>query len=193
MTPLQLATLGGCGLRIGAYPGFSYDARGGGGQAQLGVSGSDGRCSVVFDPAGLTIPPLTWRTTRFLGLPLPPGLCIAIEAQELAGSLDPRSGGLELRFTALFHCSFGRIYRPPALRIATTLATGRATGQRHRAEGTALQSDGSALLVGVARVEPSGDAWLDRFLGLPDEALAALRCRFSWPDGSCAGDGRAIT
>jgi hypothetical protein len=26
-------------------------------------------------------------------------------------------------------------------------------------------------------VEPTGEAWLDRFLGLPDEALAVLRCR----------------
>jgi hypothetical protein len=28
-------------------------------------------------------------------------------------------------------------------------------------------------------VPPSGDAWLDRFLGLPDEALAVLRCRIT--------------
>jgi hypothetical protein len=33
-------------------------------------------------------------------------------------------------------------------------------------------------LVGVATIAPSGDPWLDRFLGLPDEALALLRCRF---------------
>jgi hypothetical protein len=32
-------------------------------------------------------------------------------------------------------------------------------------------------LVGVATVQPSGDAWFDRFLGLPDEALARLHCR----------------
>ena len=36
--------------------------------------------------------------------------------------------------------------------------------------------DGGALLVGVAMVPPSGDPWLDHFLGLPDEALAMLRC-----------------
>jgi len=36
-----------------------------------------------------------------------------------------------------------------------------------------------ALLVGVATVDPSGDPWLDRFLGLPDEALALLRCQLT--------------
>jgi hypothetical protein len=35
------------------------------------------------------------------------------------------------------------------------------------------------VLVGVAVVEPTGEAWLDRFLGLPDEALAVLRCRLA--------------
>jgi hypothetical protein len=183
MTPLQLSTLGGCGLRIGAYPSFLYDARGGGGQARLGSPGPDGLRSVVFDPGSLAIPPLTWRTTRFLGLPLPPGLRIAIEAQELAGSLAPASGDLQLHFRALFHCSFGGIYRPPALQIATILQTGQAAGERHRSRGVPVGPDGSALLVGVARVEPSGDNWLDRFLGLPDEALAQLRCRIEAPGG----------
>jgi hypothetical protein len=33
--------------------------------------------------------------------------------------------------------------------------------------------------VGVAKVPRCGAPWLDRFLGLPDEALAVLRCRLS--------------
>ena len=37
---------------------------------------------------------------------------------------------------------------------------------------------GLPLLVETARVPPSGEGWVDRFLGLPDEALALLRCRF---------------
>jgi hypothetical protein len=32
------------------------------------------------------------------------------------------------------------------------------------------------VLVGLAPIQPSGAGWLDRFLGLPDEALALLRC-----------------
>ena len=43
--------------------------------------------------------------------------------------------------------------------------------------GVPLDRDGRGVLVGTATVEPTGEAWLDRFLGLPDEALAMLRCR----------------
>ena len=54
-----------------------------------------------------------------------------------------------------------------------------ASRRRHRARGQVLDAAGSGVLVGVATVPPSGDAWLDRFLGLPDEALAVLRCRIT--------------
>jgi hypothetical protein len=43
--------------------------------------------------------------------------------------------------------------------------------------GVPRDRDGRGVLVGVAVVEPTGKAWLDRLLGLPDEALAVLRCR----------------
>jgi len=33
------------------------------------------------------------------------------------------------------------------------------------------------VLVGIATVEPTGEGWVDRFLGLPDEALAVLPCQ----------------
>jgi hypothetical protein len=33
------------------------------------------------------------------------------------------------------------------------------------------------VLVGIATVAPSGEGWVDRFLQLPDEALAVLRCQ----------------
>jgi len=61
--------------------------------------------------------------------------------------------------------------------VRTRLGTGEARGQRHRAVGQPLDGEGRGVLVGVAVVEPTGEAWLDRFLGLPDEALAVLRCR----------------
>jgi hypothetical protein len=44
--------------------------------------------------------------------------------------------------------------------------------------GQRLDQNNRGMLVGAARVEPCGAAWLDRFLGLPDEALAVLECRF---------------
>jgi hypothetical protein len=178
---LQLSTESGSALAIGAYPRFSYDARGGGGIGRLGEIGECGR-PLEFSTRELRIPPLSWRSTRVLGLPLPPGLTIAIEPLQLRGHLEPDSGELRLRFQARFHCSALGIYRPAALAIDAELGTGPVSSRRHRCRGAALDGEGQGLLVGVARVPPSGDPWLDRFLGLPDEALAMLRCRLTPAD-----------
>jgi hypothetical protein len=184
MTQLRIATLAGCGLAIGGYPGFRYDARGGGGGGRLEPPGGNGHQPLRFEPADLRIPPLDWRSTRFLGLPLPPGLRITIEPEDLAGSLDPASGSLDLRFRARFLFAVGSFYRAPPLLVETRLGTGSVSGRRHRARGARVDADGLARLVGVATIQPSGDAWLDRFLGLPDEALALLRCRFTAEPGA---------
>ena len=185
MAELALQTLAGCGLAIGAYPRFRYDARGGGGVGVLAsadpvgadIASGPGHSTLRFDPATLRIPPLDWRTTRFLGLPLPPGLAITIHPEQLEGCLDAATGTMALRFEARFRFAIGALYRAPDLIVATTLSTGPVQGRRHRASGQPLDGEGRALLVGVATIAPSGDPWFDRFLGLPDEALALLRCR----------------
>ncbi len=175
-----MSTASGCGLAIGAYPRFRYDARGGGGVAQLAEAGEqDGWQAIGFDPAGLLIPALSWRNTRLLGLPLPPGLSIAIEPRQLQGHWHPRSGEVQLDFRASFRFSLAGVYQAPPLQVQTRLHTQRAQGQRHQAQGERIGNDGQALLVGIATVPPTGEGWLDRFLGLPDEALALLRCRFT--------------
>lgn len=178
MAELTLHTLADCGLVIGAYPRFRYDARGGGGVGWLSEGDDNGLQALRFHPDALTIPPLHWRTTRFLGLPLPPGLAITIHPQQLEGSLDGATGAMALRFCARFRFAIGSLYRAPDLIVATTLSTGPVQGRRHQGTGQPLDGDGQAQLVGVASIAPSGDPWLDRFLGLPDEALALLRCRF---------------
>ncbi len=179
MPQLELATLAGCGLAIGSYPRFRYDASGGGGLAAPAVPDGEGVQRLIFDPSALHIPALNSCTTRVLGLPLPPGFEIAIAPVALAGTLTSASGELELQFKARFRFRIGRFYRAPDLLIDTTLSTGSLQSRRHRAQGHGLKASGEALLVGVATVAPSGDPWLDRFLGLPDEALALLRCRLT--------------
>ena len=179
--PLQLHTLAGCRLAIGRYPTFRYDGRTGGGPGSTDTSDNSERPALHFPAETLSIPPLTSATTRFLGLPLPPGLSIAIAAEELSGRWTPESGAIALNFRARFRFRAslaGRpFYAPPDLQIACTLTSGSVQGRRHSATGQPLAADGQARLVGVARVEPCGDALLDRFLGLPDEALAVLECR----------------
>lgn len=179
MTQVRLSTEAGCGLAIGRYPRFRYDGRGGGGSGLAGEVDGEGRQSLAFEAAGLVIPALSWRTTRLLGVPLPPGLAIAIAPQRLAGHWQPADGEVELAFEARFRFAVAGLYRAPDLLVTTRLSTGLAEGRRHRAEGRRLDAEGHGVLVGIARVEPCGDPLLDRFLGLPDEALAVLRCRLS--------------
>lgn len=172
---LQLHTLSGCRLAIGRYPAFRYDGRGGGGP------GSSSDAALTFPAETLTIPPLNTATTRFLGLPLPPGLSIGIAAEQLSGRWEPERGAITLQFRARFRfriVAAGRtLYAAPDLQIACALSSDSVQGQRHGASGQPRAADGRTRLVGVARVEPCGDPWLDRFLGLPDEALAVLECR----------------
>jgi len=179
MPSLQLSTEAGCGLAIGRYPRFRYNARGGGGSSPLEAPDGEGWRPLAFTAEGLTIPSLTWRTTRVLALPLPPGLSIAIAPQRLVGRWQQDSGAVELEFLARFVFAVAGLYQAPDLIVRTRLVTAEAQGQRHSAVGVPLDRDGRGVLVGVATVEPSGEAWLDRFLGLPDEALAVLRCRIN--------------
>ena len=173
---LLLSTGSGCGLAIGRYPRFSYNASGGGGAGQLGPTDAAGWREVTLDPTGLRIPPLDWRSTRLFGLPLPPGLCIAIEPERLAGRWHQASGALELAFRARFRFSAFDL-RAPDLLVETQLSTGQARGSQHRAEGRPLDAAGQGRLVGVALVPATGATAYDCFLGLPAEALAVLECR----------------
>ncbi len=178
MTTLQLLTQSDCGLVIGRYPRFRYNASGGGGRATLGSHDRAGWQTLRFDAAALTIPALNWRSTRVLGVPLPPGLSIAVHPERLEGRWQLATGALELQFEARFRFALADLYQAPDLLVRTQLTTKAVRGQRHGAQGQPLDGNGQALLVGIATVQPTGVAWFDRFLGLPDEALAQLRCCF---------------
>lgn len=62
---------------------FAYDASDG---AVSGVASpwEQGKTRLAFDPEKTYIPPLDWRTTRVLGLPIPPPLKIEIDTRELS-------------------------------------------------------------------------------------------------------------
>ena len=173
---------------IGRYPPFRYDASSGGATGWLGDAAADGTQPLHFDPSSLVIPSLNWRTTRFLGLPLPPGISISIQPETLEGSLNARTGAVALTFKARFQAAITGFYRAPDLIVVTVLSSGESRGRRHSASGAALHSSGEAILAGVATIEPTGDVWLDRFLGLPDEALAVLRCQLSIGPSASPGD-----
>ena len=144
---LQLFTLAGCRLAIGRYPAFRYDGRGGGGPGLIGTPEVGTSSAMSFPPGTLSIPPLNTATTRFLGLPLPPGLSIAIAAEQLSGHWQPDSGAIALQFRARFRfriAAAGRaLYAPPDLQIACELSSDVVQGHRHGASGRPRSADGS--------------------------------------------------
>lgn len=189
MAECRLTTLAGCELVIGRYPRFRYNALGGSAVGEMQSTGP-GAISLTFAAECTAIPALNARTTRFLGLPLPPGLSVAIHPIHLNGTVQPATGQLELQFCAQFRfqAGFGPTLRycAPDLLVNTVLTTETIRSQRHQRRGRRLESCNSGMLVGTAVIEPTGEAWLDRFLGLPDEALAVLECQLTLAEGSHA-------
>tara|TARA_Y100001968_G_scaffold166364_1_gene152419 strand:+ start:513 stop:1043 length:531 start_codon:yes stop_codon:yes gene_type:complete len=173
---MQLKSLDGCRLKIGSYPSFTYNAYGGGGKATLLPSPSNSILSLRFSSKTFSIPALTSRTTKFLSLPLPPGLKIDMSLDKLEGTVDINSGEVLLKFESKFIFSIGPIIKFPALLVQTTLQTGKVKGKSHEGKGLALQKNGKAKLVGISTIPITGNKVLDTFLGLPNEALAELQC-----------------
>lgn len=173
---MRLKSLGGCRLAIGRYPTFSYDARGGGGNGVLSLVNEDFLQEVSFDNEDFVIPPLSWKTTKVLGLPIPPGLKIAICTEKLKGVFDKSNGKISLDFEARFRFSICSWLRAPDLIVKTCLNTGKVKSRLHNVEGQPIQEDGRTTLVGVSVVPRSGSYLLDSFLSLPNEALAVLEC-----------------
>ena len=173
---MQLKSLEGCRLLIGSYPPFIYNAFGGGGIATLHPSKENNIVYLSFSSKTFAIPPLSARTTKFLSVPLPPGLTIEISMNKLEGTINTRSGEVFLKFESKFLFSIGTIVQFPDLLVKTSLITGKVKGNLHEGEGLTLQENGKTKLVGISIIPRTGNKILDTFLGLPNEALAELQC-----------------
>ncbi len=46
-------------------------------------------------------------------------------------------------------------------------------------QGKKMDKDGKAVLTGIAMIPESDNFMMDQFLGLPNEALAILECKFT--------------
>eukprot|EP01018_Ginkgo_biloba_P016871 Gb_11488 [translate_table: standard] len=173
---VKLQTLNGCKLGIGRYPDFEYNAEGGGGEG-IGKSLSNGRVDVMFDVQSIHIPALTFKTTKFLGFPLPPFLRISIAPQSFHGFIEQNTGKVELNFRANFYFSVSSLYKPPPLVVETLLTTEATKGEVRNGRGERLDSEGCCRLVGVATVVPINDYFLNAFLNLPTECLADMSAK----------------
>ena len=173
---MHLKSLEGCRLKIGSYPSFSYNAYGGGGKGTLIPSQKNNILYLSFSSKTFSIPPLTSQTTKFLSFPLPPGLKIEMIMNKLEGTIDQNSGEVLFKFESKFVFTVGAIIKFPDLLVKTFLTTGKVKGKLHEGQGLVLQKDGYTKLVGIATIPTTGNKFLDNFLGLPNEALAELKC-----------------
>ncbi len=177
---ISLQSLNKCCLAIGSYPYFHYDATNGGGIASIEQCDDNELLQLTFCTDTFSIPPLTWRTTRILGLPMPPGLRISMFMDELQGTLNKKTGEVSLKFQAKFVLSLFAVFECPDLTIKTNLVSKKLKSKLHQVEGIHLQKNGRATLVGVAVVPKTNNSFFDFFLGLPNEALAILQCRMRY-------------
>ena len=173
---MQLRSLEGCQLKIGKYPPFIYNAYGGGGKATLLPNQTNNLIHISFSSTTFAIPPLTSKTTKFLSFPLPPSLKIEMSMDKLEGTINKQSGEILLRFESKFLFSIGSIIKFPKLIVKTLLTTGNVKGNSHEGKGQIIQNNGKTKLVGISTIPKSGNKFLDTFLGLPNEALAELKC-----------------
>ena len=174
---MKMKSLEGCRLSIGAYPPFTYNAYGGGGKATVIPSQKNNLLHVSFSSETFSIPPLTSRTTKFLSLPFPPGLKIEMSMDKLEGTIDKKSGEILLKFESKFIFSIGAKLKFPELIVNSLLKTGKVKGKLHESEGHVIENNGKTKLVGISTIPPTGNKILDAFLGLPNEALAELKCQ----------------
>ena len=168
----RLDTLRDCSLAVSIYPTFSYNALGGGGRGRVVAVDGD-VLTVEFDAGSLSIPPIDYRSTKVVGVPIPPPLRIEILPKQLKGTVNVRTGEANLDFDARFQFDAGSLYHAAPLSIVTKLSSEGSAGRMLRGPGERLQ-DGKVKLAGVAAVPKTGDAFLDGFLMLPSEALAVL-------------------
>ena len=176
---LQLKSLSGCLLSIGAYPFFKYDATGGGGIGEITNTIKTGIKSIHFNKDCFNIPAINYKTTKLLGFPLPPGLEIKVITKKLEGTLNEINGEIVLNFEAYFQFSIANWIKAPDLIVKTSLNCGEVSIKGRIFNGMRIQKDKKASLVGLAIVPKCGNLFLDIFLGLPNEAFARLNCEVS--------------
>ena len=173
---MQLHSSKGCRLTIGSYPHFLYDASGGGGKAIIIETNERNIKYLKFCSKTFEIPSMNYKTTKFLGLPLPPGITIKMTMEKLEGTINQESGDINLNFQARFKLKFASFFQFPSLIVKSLLKTGKVNTITYDSVGVPLQKDGKTKLVGVTKIPKTSNSLLNSFLFLPTNALAELQC-----------------
>tara|TARA_Y100001968_G_C19435738_1_gene759528 strand:+ start:1647 stop:2180 length:534 start_codon:yes stop_codon:yes gene_type:complete len=177
---MYLKSLEGSRLRIGSYPQFIYNASGGGGEGTIIQKINNNSYYVNFTTNEFSIPSLSWRSTKILNIPLPPGIEIKMSLEKLDGTIDQDTKQISLDFESKFNLSILTIFKFPSLNVKTTLSTGEIITSLYEEKGLPLQENGETTLVGKAIIPPTTNKLLNIFLDLPNEALAILKCEIEF-------------
>ena len=167
----------GCQLSIGEYPTFKYNALGGGGKAIIKEEVNSNKKKIYFDPSKFEIPSLDFKTTKILGLAIPPGLEIKILTRKLEGDIDLKNGILCLKFEARFSFTICSIFKAPDLLVKTFLTNKEQAHNSKDYGAKPFLNDREIQLKGSANVPVTGNLLLDSLLSLPNEAKAILVCK----------------
>ncbi len=174
-TILELKSYDGCQLSIGSYPTFKYNATGGGGKSFLYYDKETDLRILDFDLKTFNMPNLNTKTTKLLGLPIPPGIEVNLFLNSLKGTINYQTREVLLNLNASFILKLFKTSFPP-LEIKTVLTTKTIQGEVLQGNGSNWLENGDLTLVGISKVYPTSSKILNIFLGLPNEALAVLRC-----------------
>lgn len=177
---IRIKTLNGCELQISQYK-LLYNAEGGrgaGSHIKIKEDKLKGQVPLRydFDMKTVHVPPLTSTTAKFIGLvPLPPFFQIDVIPEIIQGKIYQDSGKVEIKLKSKFLISMGSSHMSP-LHIDMILTTEELKGELAKnTQGKRLGKDGQCKLVGVARVEPTDDKYINMVLHLPSECLASLK------------------
>ena len=143
---MHLKSLKDCELAIGSYPKFKYNATGGGGEGLITSTDESGLLKIDFNPESFVIPPLNWRTTRIMGLPIPPGLEIKVISHHLEGTIEQQKGEITLELKAEFIFTIFSTLEAPALLIETSLKSKKVKSRFYEAIGLPIKKNGLTIL-----------------------------------------------
>tara|TARA_B100000700_G_C14827948_1_gene753122 strand:- start:135 stop:680 length:546 start_codon:yes stop_codon:yes gene_type:complete len=179
---MLLKSLKDCQLSIGSYPIFQYDATGGGGKGLLHDTDKKNIQHIRFNKNEFSIPPLNWKTTKLLSLPIPPGINIKISLKKLEGKVNQETIEINLDLEARFILTIFSIIKLPYLSVNTLLSNKKfkSTINRENPQGRSKNKVVLTTLLGETIIPATGNVLLDSFLGLPNKAEALLKCEIDF-------------
>ncbi|KAL9237274.1 hypothetical protein vseg_011846 [Gypsophila vaccaria] len=176
---IRIKTLDDCQMNIAQYS-FLYNAQGGRGTGSLVKVKEDkfnrnAPLRFEFDLGTVHIPSMTSHTAKFLGTPLPPMFRVDVVPETIKADIYVESGKVELKYRAKLWVSIGSGYRAPPLTVDMIFTTEELKAALTKGtRGKRMDNNGNCKLVGVTRIDPIDDSFLNSVLGLPSDCLTSM-------------------